>query len=257
MPANETPSSKLDLPPLPAEDPKIPSTLNKPLNASDPDSEPNYLLLVHLTGTYSPTIQRTLSVPGSFNFSKLHDVLQAAFGWANCHAHSFDLKLSANRDKPYFGGGPSVLSLSRHNDLADSMPDPERYRLEHDYTLADILEHPEYKGKTYLTYEYDHGDSWEHEIIVLGRADPALRNALGGVPHKAFCVAGEGHPCAEDVGSYPGWEDLKDLFTKKGKKDPEGMREWYKRLCANGDPKGLDPYRWSILDVNDALGEIK
>ena len=257
MPANKTPRGKLDLPPLLAEDSKIPSMFNEPLNASDPDSQPNYLLLVLLTGTYSPTIQRTLSVPGSFNFSKLHDVLQAAFGWANCHAHSFDLKLSANRDKPYFGGGPSVLSLTMHVDPADSMPGSERYRLEHDYTLADILEHPEYKGKTYLTYEYDYGDSWQHEIIVLGRADPTLRNALGGVPHKAFCIAGEGHPCAEDAGSYPGWEDLKDLFTKKGKKDPEGKKEWYKRLCANGDPKGLDPYRWSILDVNDALQEIK
>jgi hypothetical protein len=53
-----------------------------------------------------------------------------------------------------------------------------------------------------------------------------------------------------------GWEDLKDLFTKKGKKDRDGLKEWYKKSCANGDPKGLDPYRWSILDVNDALATI-
>ena len=200
--ASDTSSGKPDLPPILAEDSKVPF-LSEPPNASDPDPEPNYLLLVHLTGTYSPTIQRTLSVPGSFTFAKLHDVIQAAFGWANCHAHSFDLKLSANRHKGYFMGGPSVLSLSSNNLLADSMPDPERYKLETDYTLADILEHPEYKGRTDLSYEYDHGDSWEHDVTVLGRADPALRNALGGVPHKAFCVAGEGHPCAEDVGSYP------------------------------------------------------
>ena len=99
-------------------------------------------------------------------------------------------------------GGPSVLQLSSDNSIADRMSDPERYKLESDYTLADVLEHPEYKCKTELSYEYDHGDSWEHDIIVLGRADSNLRNALGGVPHKAFCIAGEGHPCAEDAGSY-------------------------------------------------------
>src|SRR5271170_7799035 len=66
-------------PPIPAEDPKVSSKFEQP-NASDPDPEPNYLLLIHLEGTYSPTIQRTLSVPGSFTFAQLHDVIQAAFG---------------------------------------------------------------------------------------------------------------------------------------------------------------------------------
>jgi hypothetical protein len=47
------------------------------------------------------------------------------------------------------------------------------------------------------------------------------------------------------------------LFTKKGKRDPEGLKDWYKKSCANGDPKGLDLYRWSILDVNDALAKIE
>lgn len=196
-------SSKLELPPLLAEDPKVPSLSEEACNASDPDGEPNYLFLVHLSGTFSPLIQRVLSVPGSFTFAKFHHVLQAAFGWASCHAYAFDLKLSANRDKAYFMGGPSVLVLSQNTIMASVMPNPERYRLDKDYTLADVLEHPEYKDKTYLSYEYDHGDSWEHEITVLGKAAPTLRNDLGGITQKAFCLAGEGHPCAEDVGSYP------------------------------------------------------
>jgi hypothetical protein len=179
------------------------SASNERARASDPDPEPNYLLLVYLSGTDSPTIQRILSVPGSFTFAKLHQVLQVAFGWANCHAHSFELKLSANREKGCFMGGPPVLNLSPDDSMADAMSDPGRYRLEQDYTLADILEHPEYKGKIDLTYEYDHGDSWGHDITVLGRADPALRGAMGGIPQKVYCIAGEGHPCAEDVGSYP------------------------------------------------------
>jgi hypothetical protein len=44
---------------------------------------------------------------------------------------------------------------------------------------------------------------------------------------------------------------------KKGAKDPEGKRKWYKTFCANGDPNGLDPYQWDILSVNDQLFKIK
>lgn len=47
------------------------------------------------------------------------------------------------------------------------------------------------------------------------------------------------------------------MFTKKGKRDPENRRQWYKTYCANGDPKGLDPYKWSIIEVNDRLALIK
>jgi len=54
----------------------------------------------------------------------------------------------------------------------------------------------------------------------------------------------------------PGRVDiLKKCF--KGRKDPEGLREWYKRTCANGDPKGLDPYKWDIVEVNRDLMKLK
>ena len=42
-------------------------------------------------------------------------------------------------------------------------------------------------------------------------------------------------------------------------KTARGNRErkvWCKNLCSNGDPKGLDPYKWDILEVNDQLGRV-
>lgn len=66
----------------------------------------------------------------------------------------------------------------------------------------------------------------------------------------------QGHACAEDCGSIPGWEDLKRVF-KKGAKDPDGRKGWYKTFCANGDRKGLDPYKWDILEINDELQKFK
>jgi hypothetical protein len=51
----------------------------------------SYLLYVRLTNSDDPVITRLLSIPSNFTFAKLHRVLQAAFGWAGCHAHSFDI----------------------------------------------------------------------------------------------------------------------------------------------------------------------
>lgn len=72
---------------------------------------------------------------------------------------------------------------------------------------------------------------------------------------KWSLIKTQGHPCAEDCGGSGGWEDLKDAFKKES--DPEGRKNWYKKFCYNGDPEGLDPYKWSILDVNDELAEIE
>ena len=107
-----------------------------------------------------------------------------------------------------------------------------------------------------ITYEYDMGDSWEHQIILMGRADARLHRTLG-VEGDApvICLSGEGHPCAEDCGSAPGWEDLKAAFKKQ--KAGKERKDWYKTVCWNGDPKGLDPYEWDILGVNDELQKIK
>jgi hypothetical protein len=51
----------------------------------------SYLLQVQLTNSDDPVISRLLSVPSNFTFTKLHTVLQIAFGWAGCHAYSFEV----------------------------------------------------------------------------------------------------------------------------------------------------------------------
>ncbi|KAL9611644.1 MAG: hypothetical protein Q9167_003712 [Letrouitia subvulpina] len=228
---------------------KASNTLNVPSSAN---AEPNYLLMVLLVNSSDPMINRLLSVPPNINFNQLHMVLQIAFGWAECHMHTFNVDMvdsASGRKKP-------VLLLQRHaEDCADvdMVLHPQEETL---FKLSDVLEKEEWKGKVTITYEYDMGDGWQHEITVFGRAEPGLHVMLGAPEYvKVLCLAGEGHPCAEDSGGGPGWEELKEAFAKRnGDKE---KREWYKTVCSNGDPKGLDPWKWSILDVNDGLGEIK
>ena len=147
---------------------------------------------------------------------------------------------------------------------------------EQKWTLRDVFEKKEWvvEEETYdaskpgsldLNYMYDHGHSPEHDIVLLGRADAGVTLALCGPKEgdeeespRILCVAGEGHPCAEDSGGLTGWQDLKAVFKKKTKRGEDKERvDWYKTWCANGNRKGLDPYDWDILDVNYDLQKIK
>jgi len=47
-----------------------------------------YQIKVTLLGT-KPQIWRRLLVPASLTLAKLHDVLQTAMGWLDCHMHEF------------------------------------------------------------------------------------------------------------------------------------------------------------------------
>ena len=68
----------------------------------------------------------------------------------------------------------------------------EDTRGESEFTLADIYASEQYGGKAEVSYEYDLGDGWEHQITFLGRADPSLRKAMQ-IPDdmEVFCLGGE------------------------------------------------------------------
>ncbi|KAI4137476.1 MAG: hypothetical protein L6R39_007262 [Caloplaca ligustica] len=237
-----------------------------------PNDDRNYLLHVVNVLTSNPMITRLLSIPPSLTFGKLHRVLQIAFGWADCHMHTFRIEVPTPCQHKWHKSSEcqtpfpfkEVLELQSADNLdmglGGTMQD------EDEGTLSDVLEKEEWDGKpisskadVHITYEYDMGDGWEHQIQLLGRAEKGLHAALTSLPEekaqKVLCISGEGHPCAEDCGSAPGWEGLKNAFTKQ--KGDKGLKEWYKKQCANGEKKGLDPWKWDLMDVNADLEEME
>jgi hypothetical protein len=92
------------------------------------------------------------------------------------------------------GRGEELLNFvgSGEEKFASSYPEPERVKSETQYTLADIYDGEEYKGKVEVSYEYDHGDGWDHQITLLGRADLSLRKVMH-VPdeYADVCLGGE------------------------------------------------------------------
>lgn len=82
-----------------------------------------------------------------------------------------------------------------------------------------------------MGYEYDFADCWEHDIAVVGRKDAT---------NHFECVEGEGHGCAEDVGSGQGWAELKTAFrASRPNKEQKEKTQWYKYQASNAGQGGL------------------
>ena len=76
---------------------------------------------------------------------------------------------------------------------------------EAEWTLADVYEKPEWEGKVKITYEYDMGDNWEHDICLLGRQESGSWQQMHITSDmRALCLTGNGHPVAEDSGGCGG-----------------------------------------------------
>ena len=164
-------------------------------------SHPVYQLKVLLLETRQP-IWRRLQVPGNANLGWLHAVIQVAMGWTNSHLHQFKVGTACYSDtRVYFAefvDEPAILE-ERKVELQQVAP----------------------KEKAVFGYDYDFGDSWDHEIKVEKILPPNA--ALGTV---ASCLDGARACPPEDCGGVSGYENL--LKILKRPKDPEHqrMKEW-------------------------------
>jgi hypothetical protein len=77
---------------------------------------------------------------------RVHDIMQAAFGWTDSHLHRF-----ASGPAPYGPGTEYYLCPYDAGESEDGVPE-EKVRL--DEVLSDAGD--------VLFYEYDFGDGWEH-----------------------------------------------------------------------------------------------
>lgn len=92
-----------------------------------------------------PATWRTLLVPISIRYDQLHVLLQLAFGWENEHLYGFWPK--GHRDQQYL----AVLD--------EFYDDPTDLTTDQAYPYPDLAAGP-------VIYEYDFGDSWDHEISL-------------------------------------------------------------------------------------------
>ena len=105
-------------------------------------------------------------------------------------------------------------------------PDAQHHD-EKKFRLCDLLHAPE----DWLIYEYDFGDSWEHEVFV--------EKILPGAPAKTVtCLAGARAAPPEDCGGVPGYYNLLEAIAHPKHRGDQELLEW---LGEPYDPAAFHP----------------
>jgi len=164
---------------------------------------PAYRIKVSLLDV-KPPVWRRVVVPGSWHLGKVHDVVQAAFGWADSHLHEFE------RGGRRWG-----------------MPDPDwdtGVQREATIRLHEIL--PVVGDR--LTYTYDFGDGWRHTLLVEELLAPQ---------RAAGCLGGRRACPPEDCGGPWGYEELLAVIGDPTHPEHAERLEW---LGGQIDPAAFD-----------------
>ena len=168
-----------------------------------------------------PPIWRRIQVPGDINLGKLHRILQEVMGWTDSHLHQFIV------GNTYFGQPDPD-----YGDMYD-MRDEKRVK------LSQIAPAEKFKFR----YEYDFGDSWEHELLVEKILPPEP-----GV-HYPVCLKGKRACPPEDVGGVWGYPDFLEAIQNPDHPEHEDMLEW---IGGEFDPEAFD-----LDEVNEALRHVR
>jgi hypothetical protein len=171
-----------------------------------------YQFRITLLDTRPPVWRRIQVKDGTLD--KLHEHVQTAMGWTNSHLHHFKV------------GG----QLYGDPDLMQENFEEMGYEDSTTTRISDIL--PKTGRRFRFVYEYDFGDSWDHEVLFEGvlRADPRVKYPL--------CLEGERACPPEGVGGVWGYADFLEAIQNPGHKEHEGMLEW---VGGSFDAEEFDP----------------
>lgn len=139
-----------------------------------------------------PPIYRKIDVPNTLSFAQLHDVLQIAFDWHNCHLYEF---------------------VNGQERIGEEEADIDSSKL--------LLKERLYLLGQKIFYIYDFGDYWEHIIEVEKIFDADLDKFY------PACVSGKLNAPPEDVGGMPGFEDFVNAMEDEEHPSHEEFLEWY------------------------------
>lgn len=192
------------------------------------------LLTLKATLLYpKPAVWRRLVLPDTLSFWELHFALQLAFGWENAHLFEF----STGRGSPN-----DFLTGTPPGQPGDEDYLPEWWRDPRQVALTEILRAPKDK----VSYVYDMGDHWEHQLVV----EQTIPLASGAPLPPVRCLAGRRASPPEDIGGIPGYELLLEALAEKAAGTRKRMPSQFSGLGKyDPDDAGLD-------SANDFLTQL-
>jgi hypothetical protein len=179
---------------------------------------PIYQLKITLRGS-KPPIWRRVQVSGDITLYKLHQVIQVAMGWTDSHLHQFTAGgIDYGESAPEWGMEVKSERRAHLNQVAPA-------------------------EKARFTYEYDFGDSWDHEILVEKIVPPEP-----GV-HYPTCLTGKRACPPEDVGGIWGYEGFLESLRDPKHPEHDEYLEW-----VGGE---FDPEAFDCAGVNAVLQQLR
>lgn len=142
-----------------------------------------------------PAVWRRVLVPADLTLNDLHSVLQHAMGWEHVHLHRFEM----------------------FSEIDATSPLRNFLRAERDW----------------VTYVYDFGDEWEHEVRV-----EKMRSGRVTVPQLPWVLAGARACPPEDCGGP--WVYM-DMLRRKGNRQRSFL------------PRGFNPSKFDRAEINEDM----
>jgi hypothetical protein len=160
-----------------------------------------YLLKIEML-EIEPIIWRRFVVPANITLDRLHDVIQIVMGWTDSHLHEF------------------TIGKKRYTEYPESKEDGfdcGRYR------LGDLIKQ---KGRTFH-YQYDFGDSWEHELVLEESRyfNPEMETRMR-MGMELVCLEGERACPPEDVGGEAGYFEFCKALKDPEHEEHESYMQW-------------------------------
>ena len=179
-----------------------------------------YQIKISLIGA-KPPIWRRLLIDPDTTFQDLHRIIQLAMGWQVSHLHLFQAQ-----------DGRLLGDLAEDEDSMLNVED------ESAVAVSSLLAR---EGQA-LMYEYDFGDSWEHDV--------KLEKILPGDQEEPLprCVKAVRQCPPEDVGGLPGFYDFLEAMEDAAHPEHDAMLQW-----RGGE--WFDPDYVNLNQINEDLHE--
>ncbi|HYX34237.1 MAG TPA: plasmid pRiA4b ORF-3 family protein [Oligoflexus sp.] len=178
-----------------------------------------YEFEVSLRGA-KPRLWRRFQLRKTATFQDLHDAIQDACGWEDCHLFSFATSFGRNAEEIATGIPPGA-----------AFDEPEAPPA----SKVKLKSYFEYEAK--CGYVYDFGDGWQHDI----KCTPIVAESR----FKRRLIDGKGTFPPEDCGGLWGFERCVNVFKGK-EEDEEGLKEWL------GD---WTPNNFSLAEVREKFDQ--
>lgn len=158
-----------------------------------------------------PKIWRRLLVPSELLLSDFHKIIQTSMGWTNSHLHQFI------KDQTFY------TKRYPDDDTWEELDNVDYAKIK----ISNLLK----KEKDKIVYEYDFGDSWEHDIILekILLYDQNIKYPV--------CVAGKMNCPPEDCGGVWGYSDMLEILKNPDHEEYDSFIEW---LGEEFDPEYFD-----------------